>query len=112
MDGICSSRDLQCQTQGASLGITKACALEQSPTCSVTCASATMGAGSCIILDSNFIDGTPCGYAGVCSNGACQNGSGLNAAKAWYTQKCVRTSSHRLTHPVSASRSQSPSLRA
>ena len=31
------------------------------------------------------VDGTPCGYAGRCSNGACSEGNALDVAKGWYT---------------------------
>ncbi|KAJ7585575.1 hypothetical protein C8J56DRAFT_1027226 [Mycena floridula] len=40
----------------------------------------------CILLSSLLIDGSPCGYGGMCSQGKCMTGSLFDPAKAWYTQ--------------------------
>ncbi|KNZ78213.1 Disintegrin and metalloproteinase domain-containing protein B [Termitomyces sp. J132] len=43
-------------------------------------------ANQCVILTSLLIDGSPCGYGGMCRAGTCQTGSFFDTAKAWYTQ--------------------------
>lgn len=64
--GICTSRDLQCRSVGKRLGITKSC--KSSPnTCQLVCESS----GGCVSMDAYFMDGTPCGSKGTCSNGKC-----------------------------------------
>ncbi|GAW05015.1 zinc metalloprotease [Lentinula edodes] len=40
---------------------------------------------SCIQLASLLVDGSPCGYGGTCSSGACRPGSILDIVKAWYS---------------------------
>jgi len=80
--GLCTSRDLQCQEQGSTLNIRRACSLGTSSTCQLTCADPT-GGSSCLLLDSNFVDGTECGLAGRCRNGSCQNGPWTDAAGSW-----------------------------
>ena len=57
--GLCTSRALQCQQQGSSLNLTAACPQTGDTTCSIKCADPT-STSDCILLDSNFIDGTPC----------------------------------------------------
>lgn len=57
--GQCTSRDVQCKAQGATLGITKSCPSNTDSSCSVTCAD-PKSSSDCIILDNTFIDGTPC----------------------------------------------------
>lgn len=70
--GICTSRDLQCQNQATSLNITQACPLNTDSSCSVTCQDPRTGRGACVVLDSQFVDGTPCGYAGTwCVRSSC-----------------------------------------
>jgi hypothetical protein len=66
--GHCTSRDLQCKTLMGSYtsgNDTYAC---DSQTCTLSCASPEFGRGVCYGLQQNFLDGTPCGGGGKCSN--------------------------------------------
>ncbi|KAH8917363.1 Disintegrin-domain-containing protein [Atractiella rhizophila] len=83
--GLCTSRDQQCAAQGGSLGITKSCSGRTSSSCQVTCADPDTNS-DCVLLESNFRDGTECGYAGTCQSGKCKEGNWLDVAKGWYTQ--------------------------
>ncbi|BGP18394.1 hypothetical protein JCM10213_005977 [Rhodosporidiobolus nylandii] len=82
--GVCTSRDLQCQNSGASLGLRSACPQSANTGCSITCRDPSSNA-DCIILDQSFRDGTSCGYGGRCQGGSCKSGSALDTAKSWYT---------------------------
>ncbi|KAL1738137.1 hypothetical protein HDZ31DRAFT_70342 [Schizophyllum fasciatum] len=82
--GQCTSVSQQCQALGASMNLTKACPDHSDSTCRVSCQDPTHANG-CVVLTSNVIDGSPCGYAGTCQNGKCQQGSALDTAKGWYT---------------------------
>ncbi|CAE6500894.1 unnamed protein product [Rhizoctonia solani] len=83
-NGICTSPDLQCQTAGVSLNLTRACPSRNDKSCQVSCQD-PRATNQCIVLQANLVDGSPCGYGGTCSNGSCQAGSALDTAKAWYT---------------------------
>ncbi|CAE6490666.1 unnamed protein product [Rhizoctonia solani] len=83
-NGICTSPDLQCQTAGVSLNLTRACPSRNDRSCQVSCQD-PRATNQCIVLQSNLVDGSPCGYGGTCSNGQCRSGSALDTAKAWYT---------------------------
>ncbi|KAB5593007.1 Reprolysin family zinc metalloprotease [Ceratobasidium theobromae] len=83
-NGLCTSPDLQCQTVGLSLNLTKACPSRNDRSCQVSCQDPRTP-NQCILLQTNLVDGSPCGYGGTCSNGNCQSGSALDTAKAWYT---------------------------
>jgi Disintegrin len=79
--GSCTSRNMQCQ-QALNASST-AC---DSSTCMLTCTAADLGPDTCVIMQGNFIDGTPCGYGGQCLSGACQ-GTGTGAAiGSWISQ--------------------------
>lgn len=81
--GICTSRNQQCQEQGASLNLQEACPANADNSCSVSCRDPTR-ANSCIILQQNFIDGTSCGYGGRCQGGNCKSGSWQDTFNGWY----------------------------
>ncbi|KAH0590161.1 hypothetical protein H2248_000335 [Termitomyces sp. 'cryptogamus'] len=83
--GQCTSIALQCQTIGASMGLKEACPSRNDKTCQVSCQDPNQ-ANQCVILTSLLIDGSPCGYGGMCRAGTCQTGSFFDTAKAWYTQ--------------------------
>ncbi|KAL1901385.1 hypothetical protein Sste5346_001790 [Sporothrix stenoceras] len=71
--GQCTSRDLQCKTLMGSLTTgndTYACS---SQGCQLSCASPEFGANTCLSMNQNFLDGTPCQGGGHCSNGDCQD---------------------------------------
>ncbi|CAG8564596.1 7452_t:CDS:10 [Diversispora eburnea] len=79
--GQCTSRDDQCITKGTKLGVTKACSLNagNGNDCALRCAS-PIESTTCYELTGNFIDGTPCGFGGKCSDGKCVNMS------SWFDQ--------------------------
>ncbi|CAE6430635.1 unnamed protein product [Rhizoctonia solani] len=83
-NGICTSPDLQCQTSGVSLNLTRACPSRNDRSCQVSCQD-PRAANQCVVLQANLVDGSPCGYGGTCDNGQCHSGSALDTAKAWYT---------------------------
>lgn len=82
--GVCTSRDLQCRAVGKRLGITKACRSTPN-TCQVICEDGSsnsnnnhqglFSSSSCVAMSAYFMDGTPCGTSGVCSEGKCSESS-------------------------------------
>ncbi|KAI9279447.1 Metallo-peptidase family M12-domain-containing protein [Umbelopsis sp. AD052] len=81
--GQCTSRDLQCQQRGGStMNVSGACSLD-SGDCQLSCASPSGGLGSCLLFTGNFIDGTPCGVGGACSNGTCSTANFGSNALNW-----------------------------
>ncbi|KAI0089873.1 Metallo-peptidase family M12-domain-containing protein [Irpex rosettiformis] len=83
--GVCTSLDKQCQTVGASMNLQKACPSRNDKSCQVSCQDPTTS-NQCIVLQSPLVDGSPCGYGGMCNKGTCQSGSFLDTAKAWYRE--------------------------
>ncbi|KAK9895969.1 hypothetical protein P389DRAFT_210806 [Cystobasidium minutum MCA 4210] len=82
--GYCTSKDEQCASLGASMGITQACPNVGDSSCEVTCQSPN-SALSCIILQGQyFTEGTECGYGGHCRDGKCQSGSWQDTVASWY----------------------------
>lgn len=83
--GQCTSLNLQCQTVGASMNLRTACPSSGDQSCQVSCQDPTQS-DQCLILGSQLIDGSPCGFGGTCSSGTCQAGNLVDTAKAWFTQ--------------------------
>ncbi|GBE78703.1 Disintegrin and metalloproteinase domain-containing protein [Sparassis crispa] len=83
--GQCTSLNVQCQMVGASMNLTTACPNKDSKSCQVSCINPA-DPGQCIILQSDLIDGSPCGYGGTCNSGICQPGSAIDTFDAWYRQ--------------------------
>ncbi|KAI0656792.1 Metallo-peptidase family M12B Reprolysin-like-domain-containing protein [Cubamyces menziesii] len=81
--GQCTSLDQQCQLVGASMGLKSACPSNDDKSCQVSCQDPT-DSGRCVVLQSTLIDGSPCGYGGMCYSGHCQPGSWWDTFKAWY----------------------------
>lgn len=80
-NGICTSRDLQCQLQGRP-GITKGC--DTSNSCDLLCNDPSGSALSCTqIPGSYFVDGTSCGFGGNCQGGQCKYSSGIDGVLDW-----------------------------
>ncbi|GKZ19146.1 hypothetical protein AbraIFM66951_004506 [Aspergillus brasiliensis] len=73
--GQCTSRDYQCRSVMGSLlhsNDTYACS-SFSSSCELVCTSPKIG--TCYSVNQNFLDGTPCGSGGYCSNGDCKGQS-------------------------------------
>ncbi|KAF8486694.1 Metallo-peptidase family M12-domain-containing protein [Gautieria morchelliformis] len=81
--GQCTSESQQCQTIGASMGLTTACHNKGDTSCQVSCQD-PQNSGQCMVLQAQLVDGSPCGYGGSCSGGKCKAGSILDVIKAWY----------------------------
>jgi hypothetical protein len=79
--GSCTSRDLQC-TQAVN-GSTGSC---DSSSCLLSCSSTALGPNTCLIMQQNYVDGTPCGYGGRCQNGSCEGGGTGAAISSWIQQ--------------------------
>lgn len=79
VNGVCTSRDLQCRAIGTRTGITKACS-DYSSTCQVYCELNF----SCVKYDLFFMDGTPCSGSGICQEGKCVGGSILYLIKDYW----------------------------
>ncbi|GES61745.1 disintegrin and metalloproteinase-domain-containing protein B [Aspergillus terreus] len=76
--GQCTSRDYQCRTVMGSLlhnNDTYSCDAF-SDSCELICTSPALG--QCYSVNQNFLDGTPCGSGGHCSNGRCEGSSVKN----------------------------------
>ncbi|KAJ7151650.1 Metallo-peptidase family M12-domain-containing protein [Mycena filopes] len=83
--GQCTSVSLQCQMLGSSMNLTTECPNQSSNTCAVSCQDPTRS-DQCILLTALLIDGSPCGYGGICASGKCQSNGLFSTAKAWFTQ--------------------------
>ncbi|KAG0329085.1 hypothetical protein BGZ99_003469 [Dissophora globulifera] len=79
-NGICTSRDLQCQQQDRA-GVTKQCS--SSTSCDLTCNDPSGAAMTCSQIPGVFFaDGSPCGIGGTCNAGSCDSG-GVNGVLDW-----------------------------
>jgi hypothetical protein len=54
--------------------------------CQISCASPEFGANVCYSMKQNYLDGTPCGGGGMCSNGACQGSTVGGEIVSWIDQ--------------------------
>ncbi|KAG0084320.1 hypothetical protein BGZ93_008920 [Podila epicladia] len=80
-NGLCTSRDLQCQQQDMP-GITKQCG--SSSSCDLLCNDPGGSAMSCMQIPGIFfLDGTSCGFGGSCQDGKCSYSGGINGIIAW-----------------------------
>ncbi|CCA69414.1 related to ADAM protease ADM-B [Serendipita indica DSM 11827] len=82
--GTCTSVSQQCRIVGASLNLTEACRTSDT-SCQISCTDPKNPA-QCIVLNSQLVDGSPCGFGGTCITGTCRSGTLLQTAVAWYTQ--------------------------
>ncbi|KAH6610179.1 disintegrin-like metalloprotease [Trichoderma cornu-damae] len=85
--GQCTSRDRQCQVAvgtSADNSSTGACPDTQD-SCTVSCTSGQLAFGQrqCLLFGQNFIDGTPCGAGGHCSDGECTGSSTAREIRDW-----------------------------
>lgn len=84
-NGRCTSRDLQCQrqTDSSTQDFSQACSVRADQSCQLSCQ--TPGSGnSCTIFQTQFVDGSPCGYGGFCEGGECKSTGWQNTFKGWY----------------------------
>ncbi|KAI0757575.1 Metallo-peptidase family M12-domain-containing protein [Daedaleopsis nitida] len=81
--GQCTSLDQQCQLVGASMGLKQACPSNNDKSCQVSCQDPS-NSNQCVVLQSTLVDGSPCGYGGMCQGGNCKPGSFLDMFKSWY----------------------------
>ncbi|KIL71088.1 hypothetical protein M378DRAFT_183602 [Amanita muscaria Koide BX008] len=81
--GLCTSPSLQCQSIGGSMGYNTSCPNRGDTSCQVSCQD-PKNSNTCVLLGTLLVDGSPCGYGGMCSSGNCQSGSVLDTVKAWY----------------------------
>ncbi|KAG0197567.1 hypothetical protein BGX28_008973, partial [Mortierella sp. GBA30] len=80
-NGVCTSRDLQCQQQDRP-GINKACGASNS--CDLLCNDPSGNSLACTQIPGvYFLDGTPCGFGGSCSAGQCKYSSGIKGVLNW-----------------------------
>ncbi|KAJ3382914.1 hypothetical protein HDU92_004508 [Lobulomyces angularis] len=81
-NGICTSRNLQCLNNVAqgSLRTTKPCP-GQEMSCNLACLTES---NSCIVLNGNFLDGTPCLGGGFCQGGSCKGSDILKVAQFYF----------------------------
>lgn len=81
--GTCTSRDLQCKQ--AVNGSSGAC---DDSSCLLSCSSTALGPNTCLLVQQNFVDGTPCGFglSGRCANGACENQNTGAAIGNWISK--------------------------
>jgi hypothetical protein len=82
--GQCTSRDYQCRTVVGSLlntNDTWACEGTTEPSCVLVCGAPSIehsfGTTSCISMNQNYLDGTPCDSGGRCRSGQCKGSSAL-----------------------------------
>ncbi|KAM6477733.1 Metallo-peptidase family M12-domain-containing protein [Trichoderma sp. SZMC 28011] len=85
--GQCTSRDRQCQAAvgtSADNSSTTACP-DTRDSCTVSCSNgqSAFGQRQCLLFGQNFIDGTPCGAGGHCSNGSCEGTSTSREIRDW-----------------------------
>ncbi|KAI8807353.1 hypothetical protein BJ742DRAFT_854302 [Cladochytrium replicatum] len=75
--GYCTSRNSQCLN--SLFGTVSQCEGSELQ-CTLHCKSSD---GTCLNLNQNYIDGTPCGYGfgGSCRDGVCETGSGAGTSK-------------------------------
>jgi len=57
-----------------------------STNCQISCASPQFGENVCYSMQQNFLDGTPCGGGGSCSNGICQGSTVGGEIISWIDQ--------------------------
>ncbi|KAJ5632509.1 hypothetical protein N7490_008848 [Penicillium lividum] len=84
--GQCTSRDYQCRSVIGSVLSSNdswACGNTNAPSCMIVCGApsiaAEYGSSTCIEMNQNYLDGTPCDSGGHCSNGQCKGSS----VKGW-----------------------------
>ncbi|TPX38191.1 hypothetical protein SmJEL517_g00206 [Synchytrium microbalum] len=79
--GICTSRDAQCKSNSTYFTTTGACPGYDSD-CSLWCAA---GSSGCLKGAGYFLDGTPCGYGGMCKSGSCSSSNVFYQVINWFS---------------------------
>jgi hypothetical protein len=67
------------------MNLKEGCPNKGDRSCQVSCKDPT-SPNRCVVLQSQLIDGSPCGFGGTCFKGNCQAAGALDTAKAWFTQ--------------------------
>lgn len=80
--GQCTSRDLQCKTLMGSLTTTNDTYACSTQGCRLQCASPEFGS-TCLGMQQNFLDGTPCQGGGKCNNGQCEGSNFGTEITSW-----------------------------
>lgn len=83
--GQCTSRDYQCRSVLGTFNLQSndswACDNTNAPSCSIVCGAPGIakeyGSSTCVELNQNYLDGTPCEDGGHCSSGQCKGSSAL-----------------------------------
>lgn len=80
--GVCTSRHHQCQVFGNHFESDCCC-----PSTEHSCKMICNAKDQCIDLNNHYVDGTPCGEAGVCMNGMCVSKKSSSAPNTitWWT---------------------------
>ncbi|KAJ9381134.1 hypothetical protein DTO063F5_6344 [Paecilomyces variotii] len=81
--GQCTSRDEQCQSAMGDLLNSNSTHDCDSSSCTLSCNSPNYPANTCVEMNQNFLDGTPCSGGGHCSNGRCVGASAGGEIKSW-----------------------------
>lgn len=72
--GQCTSRDQQCRSMVGGSNSSDVTACENSRSCYVACRWPSLPSNQCNVMNSFFLDGTPCPGGGRCDNGECKDG--------------------------------------
>ncbi|KAJ5225634.1 hypothetical protein N7468_006859 [Penicillium chermesinum] len=83
--GQCTSRDYQCRSVLGTLNLQSndswACDNTNAPSCSIVCGAPSIakeyGSSTCVELNQNYLDGTPCEDGGHCVSGQCKGSSAI-----------------------------------
>ncbi|KAJ6015102.1 hypothetical protein N7540_009693 [Penicillium herquei] len=80
--GQCTSRDYQCRSVLGNIlnsNDSWACDNTNAPSCMIVCGAPQIaqeyGSTSCVEMNQNYLDGTPCDSGGRCNNGQCKGSS-------------------------------------
>ena len=87
--GTCTSLDQQCEVVGGAMNLSKACPSNNDKSCQVSCQDPS-NSNQCVVLQTALIDGSPCGYGGMCSSGTCKAGSWWDTFKVSGYSYCSR----------------------
>ncbi|SPO03461.1 related to putative venom metalloproteinase jararhagin precursor [Cephalotrichum gorgonifer] len=73
--GQCTSREQQCKAMVGGVDTSEVTTCDYTSTCVVACRWPSLPENQCRIMNSFFLDGTPCPGGGRCKSGICEGGS-------------------------------------